>query len=135
MRWLRRIGLGLLVLAIALIAWEPTRVALQTATMLPNLLDAGPKPLSGLTGGLAAAADAKPVTRQSLRDALTKIGVLFDESGQLVLNQIEKGIDLVLVVATLADRRLAERDIVDVGWCERHCLPPWSLGPSTDLKV
>ena len=46
MRWLRRIGLGLLVLAIVLIAWEPTRVALQTAVMLPNLLDAGPKPLN-----------------------------------------------------------------------------------------
>lgn len=45
MRWLRRIGLVLLVLAILLVAWEPTRVAIQTAVMLPNLLDAGPKPL------------------------------------------------------------------------------------------
>ena len=70
-----------------------------------------------------------------LGDPLTKIGVLFDEPGQLVLNQIEKGVDLVLVVAALADRWLTERDVVDVGWCERHCLPPWSLGPSTDLKV
>jgi acetyl esterase/lipase len=46
MRWLRRIGLALLVLAIVAVAWEPTRVALQTAAMLPNLLDAGPKPLN-----------------------------------------------------------------------------------------
>jgi acetyl esterase/lipase len=46
MRWLRRIGLVLLVLAILLVAWEPTRVGLQTAVMLPNLLDAGPKPLN-----------------------------------------------------------------------------------------
>jgi hypothetical protein len=46
MRWLRRIGLALLVLAIVGVAWEPTRVALQTAVMLPNLLDAGPKPLN-----------------------------------------------------------------------------------------
>ena len=46
MRWLRRIGLALLVLALLLVAWEPTRVALQTAVMLPNLLDAGPKPLN-----------------------------------------------------------------------------------------
>ncbi len=46
MRWLRRIGLALLVLAVLLVAWEPTRVALQTAVMLPNLLDAGPKPLN-----------------------------------------------------------------------------------------
>ena len=46
MRWLRRIGLVLLVVAIVLVAWEPTRVALQTAVMLPNLLDAGLKPLN-----------------------------------------------------------------------------------------
>jgi acetyl esterase/lipase len=46
MRWLRRIGLVLLVLALLAVAWEPTRVAIQTAVMLPNLLDAGPKPLN-----------------------------------------------------------------------------------------
>jgi dienelactone hydrolase len=46
MRWLRRIGLVLLVVLVALVAWEPTRVAMQTAVMLPNLLDAGPKPLN-----------------------------------------------------------------------------------------
>ncbi len=46
MRRLRRIGLVLLVLAVLLVVWEPSRVALQTAVMLPNLLDAGPKPLN-----------------------------------------------------------------------------------------
>ena len=46
MRWLRRIGLVLLAVLVALIAWEPSRVAFQTAVMLPNLLDAGPKPLN-----------------------------------------------------------------------------------------
>ncbi|MCA1569146.1 MAG: hypothetical protein LC798_02265 [Chloroflexi bacterium] len=46
MRRLRRIGLVVLVLAAVLIAWEPSRVAIQTAVMLPNLLDAGPKPLN-----------------------------------------------------------------------------------------
>ena len=46
MRWLRRIGLVALVLVVLSIAWEPTRVAYQTAFMLPNLLDAGPKPLN-----------------------------------------------------------------------------------------
>jgi dienelactone hydrolase len=46
MRWLRRIGLVLLVVIVVLIAWEPSRVAIQTAVMLPNLLDAGPKPLN-----------------------------------------------------------------------------------------
>jgi acetyl esterase/lipase len=45
MRRLRRTGLVLLILAVIVIAWEPTRVGLQTAAMLPNLLDAGPKPL------------------------------------------------------------------------------------------
>lgn len=46
MRWLRRIGLVLLVLAVLLVAWEPTRVALQTAVMLPTMLGAGPQPLT-----------------------------------------------------------------------------------------
>jgi len=46
MRWLRRIGLVLLVLVVVLVAFEPTRVAIQTAAMLPSLLDAGPKPLA-----------------------------------------------------------------------------------------
>ena len=46
MRWLRRIGLVLLVAVVALTAWEPTRVAMQTAVMLPNMLGAGPQPLT-----------------------------------------------------------------------------------------
>lgn len=46
MRRLRRIGLVLLVLVAIIVAWEPSRVTIQTAVMLPNLLDAGPKPLN-----------------------------------------------------------------------------------------
>ncbi|MEA2651383.1 MAG: hypothetical protein QOI85_1104 [Chloroflexota bacterium] len=46
MRRLRRIGQVLLVLAVVLVAWEPSRVAMQTAILLPNLLDAGPEPLN-----------------------------------------------------------------------------------------
>ena len=46
MRWLRRIGLVLLLLVVAMVAWEPTRVAMQTAVMLPNMLGAGPQPLT-----------------------------------------------------------------------------------------
>jgi dienelactone hydrolase len=46
MRWLRRLGLVLLVVAVAAVAWKPTRVGIQTAILLPNLLDAGPQPLS-----------------------------------------------------------------------------------------
>jgi dienelactone hydrolase len=43
---LRRIGPGLLILVMLVVAWEPTRIAVQTAVLLPNLLDAGPKPLN-----------------------------------------------------------------------------------------
>lgn len=43
-RW-RRIGVAFLAVAALLVAWEPTRVAMQTAAMLPSMLDAGPKPL------------------------------------------------------------------------------------------
>ena len=49
MRRLRRIGLVLLVLVVVAMAWEPSRVGLQTAVLLPNLLDAGPKPLNLVT--------------------------------------------------------------------------------------
>ena len=45
MGWRRRIGLGIAILVVAVVALEPTRVAIQTAVLLPNLLDAGPKPL------------------------------------------------------------------------------------------
>lgn len=45
MRWLRRLGVALLVLALVMVAWEPTRVGLQTAVMLPNLIGAGPRVL------------------------------------------------------------------------------------------
>ena len=46
MRRLRRIGLVLLLLAVGLVAGEPSRVAMQTAVLLPNLLGAGPQPLN-----------------------------------------------------------------------------------------
>ena len=42
---LRRIGLVLLVVVVALAAWEPTRVGIQTAVMLPNLLGSPVRPL------------------------------------------------------------------------------------------
>lgn len=45
MRPLTRIGLVAVVVVALLVAWEPTRVAIQTAVLLPNLLDAGPRPL------------------------------------------------------------------------------------------
>jgi hypothetical protein len=66
---------------------------------------------------------AGPGTSQlliQLVDPLTQVGVLLDESGQLGFHQVEEGVDLVFVVTTLADRRLAERHIVDVCGCQRH---------------
>ena len=79
---------------------------------------------NGLRGLRSAAGPRGGQLLVQLRHSLTKVGVLLDEPGQLVLDQIEEGIDLVLVVAALADGWLAERDVVDVGWSERHCLPP-----------
>ena len=43
---LRRTGLPIAILVAVVIAWEPTRVALQTAILLPNLLGSGPMPLT-----------------------------------------------------------------------------------------
>ena len=43
---LRRIGIGIAIVIALLIAWEPTRVAIQTAVLLPNLLGSGPMPLT-----------------------------------------------------------------------------------------
>lgn len=45
MRWLRRVGIGLVVVLALLVAWEPSRVAMQTLVLVPSLLDAGPQPL------------------------------------------------------------------------------------------
>lgn len=45
MRRLRSVALVLAVLTAVVLAWEPTRVALQTLILLPNLLGAGPQPL------------------------------------------------------------------------------------------
>ncbi|MEP6681053.1 MAG: hypothetical protein ABJB65_06195 [Chloroflexota bacterium] len=42
---LRRAGLLLALLIVGLVAWEPSRVAIQTAVMLPNLLGAPVRPL------------------------------------------------------------------------------------------
>jgi acetyl esterase/lipase len=49
MRWVRRIGLAILVLGLLLVAWEPTRVGMQTALMLPSMLGSGPQILPLLT--------------------------------------------------------------------------------------
>ena len=44
-RRLARFGLVLAILVALAVAWEPSRVAIQTAVLLPNLLGAGPRPL------------------------------------------------------------------------------------------
>jgi dienelactone hydrolase len=45
MRWLRRLGIALVVLVVFAIAWEPTRVGIQTAVMLPGMLGSDVRPL------------------------------------------------------------------------------------------
>ena len=57
MRWVRRIGLAVLAILLLMTAWEPTRVGLQTAVMLPSMLGSGPQPLPLFT---------KPPQRMSL---------------------------------------------------------------------
>jgi acetyl esterase/lipase len=50
-RWLRRLGLTLLALALLIgvaIAWKPSRVTLQTLVLVPSLVGAGPQPLEVL---------------------------------------------------------------------------------------
>lgn len=42
----RRLGLALAVALAVLVAWEPSRVAMQTAALLPNLFGSGPMPLT-----------------------------------------------------------------------------------------
>jgi acetyl esterase/lipase len=44
-RRLLRVGVVLLLLIAGAVAWEPSRVAMQTAVLLPNLLGIGPRPL------------------------------------------------------------------------------------------
>ena len=55
-----------------------------------------------------------------LLNLIAEIGVLLNQPSQLGLNEFEEGINLVLVVAPLADWRLTERDVVNVGGGQRH---------------
>jgi hypothetical protein len=48
-------------------------------------------------------------------DSLAAIRVFLDEASKLVFNEIEESVDLILVITPLADRRLAESDVVNVG--------------------
>jgi hypothetical protein len=45
---------------------------------------------------------------------------VFSWINQLGLDQVEEGVYLVFVVAALADRRLAEGDVANVGGHQRH---------------
>src|SRR5690606_4925367 len=63
-----------------------------------------------------------------LLDPLLQVGVLFDEPGELRLDEIEELIDLILVVAALTDRRFAERDVVHISWSQPHVGSPRVCG-------
>lgn len=45
MRWVRRIAVALLAVVVLAVAWEPSRVAIQTAAMLPGMLGSPVRPL------------------------------------------------------------------------------------------
>ena len=55
-----------------------------------------------------------------MRPAPLEVVVLLDETRELHLDDVEEGVDLFLVVPTLADRRLLERDVVYFGRGKRH---------------
>lgn len=48
-RRLHLVTIGLSVAAVLVLAWQPARVAVQTAFLVPSILDAGPRPLDWLT--------------------------------------------------------------------------------------
>ena len=46
--------------------------------------------------------------------------VLLDEARELDLDDVEEGVDLLLVVPAFANRRFLEGHVVDFGGCEWH---------------
>jgi hypothetical protein len=50
-------------------------------------------------------------------------GVLLQQAGQLLLDLVQEGVDVLLVVSALAHRRLLEGHVVDVGWGEQDRAP------------
>ncbi len=58
----------LLVVALVLLAWKPARVAVQTAFLVPSILDAGPRPLDWLTAAPRRETLAWRVTPDGYRD-------------------------------------------------------------------
>src|SRR5690606_5724503 len=61
-----------------------------------------------------AGASAYPATTAAALEAGATPAVLLDEPGQLALDLAQEGVDLLLVVPSLADRGLLEGDIVNV---------------------
>src|SRR5690606_11876033 len=57
---------------------------------------------------------AHPATTAATLEAGTKLAVLLDEARQLALDLVQEGVDLLLVVPSLANRGLLEGDIVNV---------------------
>ncbi len=48
-RRVNRVLIAALGVALLAIAWPPSRVAIQTAALIPSILDAGPRPLEWLS--------------------------------------------------------------------------------------
>jgi hypothetical protein len=139
------LGLGELLLALgAGVGQHPVAVGLRAADQLVGLLlGLVDVPVGGLgrqgqhPGGAHAVVLAGLLHRRRGRSGGDGLGrpllgagraatvaaelvVLLDQASELGLDHVEEGVDLVLVVATLADRRLLEDDVVHVGGREWH---------------
>ena len=64
--------------------------------------------------GIATAADRHGGSPAAL-SRRAKLVVLLDQTSEFALDLVQEGVDLLLVVPPLTDRRLLEGDVVDVG--------------------
>jgi hypothetical protein len=85
-------------------------VALGPVKLDPHVVELGVHPAVG--GGLGAAAGTLQLGAELV--------VFLDEADQLLLDLVQEGVDLFLVEAPLAERRLLESDVVHVRRGERH---------------
>jgi hypothetical protein len=94
---------------------------LTDSSLHPRVVFACGSQLSGVRA--AAPAGAGRTTSTDRRSAIRmrfELVVLFQESRQLDLDDVEEGIDFFFVVPTLADRRFLECDVMNFGGCQRH---------------
>ena len=92
------------------------------------LVDAGRRSGIGSRGDRGGDAGARVLQiALEILDPQAQVGVLVLKLAQRVLDEVEELVDLVLVVAALANRRLAERDVVHISWSQRHGEFPFKI--------